>query len=61
MVALLQIAKIQKTFEDAVQPIEHHFSKPGVVPVEVVPVFPDFQLWKYPCAQVRIDFANIQE
>jgi len=35
-----------------VKPIESHFSKPGVVPVDVLPVFPDFQLWKYPCAQV---------
>lgn len=37
------------------KPIDSHFAKPGVVPVEILPVFPDFNLWKYPCAQV--DFA----
>jgi RNA polymerase II-associated factor 1 len=52
----IQIANIEKTFEDAVKPIDSHFSKPGIVPVEVLPVFPDFQLWKYPCAQVRVVF-----
>jgi len=50
-----QIKNIEKTFEDAMEPIESHFSKPGVVPVEVLPVFPDYQLWKYPCAQVIFD------
>lgn len=32
-----------------------HFSKPNVTPVEVMPVFPDFVNWKYPCAQVIFD------
>ena len=27
----------------------------GVVPVEILPVFPDFDLWKYPFAQVQFD------
>lgn len=36
------------------KPIDSHFAKPGVVPVEVLPVFPDFNLWKYPCAQVNL-------
>lgn len=50
-----QIKAIEKTFEDNKKPIEKHYSKPGVVPVEVLPVFPDFMLWKYPCAQVIFD------
>lgn len=31
------------------------FSKPNVVPVEVHPVYPDFQNWKFPFAQVIFD------
>ncbi|OXA56800.1 RNA polymerase II-associated factor 1 homolog [Folsomia candida] len=50
-----QIKNIEKTFEDAVQPIDLHFAKPGVEPIEILPVFPDFSLWKYPCAQVIFD------
>lgn len=50
-----QIKAIEKTFEDAKIPIEKHYSKPGVVPVEILPVFPDFEMWKYPCAQVIFD------
>uniref|UniRef100_A0A0K8SDN4 RNA polymerase II-associated factor 1 homolog n=1 Tax=Lygus hesperus TaxID=30085 RepID=A0A0K8SDN4_LYGHE len=46
---------IEKTFEDAKVPIEKHYSKPNVVPVEVLPIFPDFKMWKYPCAQVMFD------
>lgn len=40
-----QIREIEKTFEDAKVPIEKHYSKPGVVPVEVLPVFPDFKVF----------------
>ena len=40
-----QICAIEKTFEDAKKPIEKHYSKPGVVPVEVLPVFPDFKVY----------------
>ncbi|XP_051156582.1 RNA polymerase II-associated factor 1 homolog [Leptopilina boulardi] len=47
-----QISAIKKTFEDCKKPIEVHHSKPNVVPIEILPVFPDFELWKYPCAQV---------
>ena len=47
-----QVKSIEKTFEDSMKPIESHFAKPGVTPVEILPVFPDFKLWKYPCAQV---------
>lgn len=50
-----QIKAIEKTFEDNIKPIEKHYSKPGVTPVEVMPVFPDFEMWKYPCAQVIFD------
>lgn len=51
-----QIKAIEKTFEDNKKEITAHYSKPGVVPVEVLPVFPDFANWKYPCAQVIFDF-----
>ena len=47
-----QIKAIEKTFDDAEQPIEKHYSKGHVYPVEVVPILPDSQMWKYPCAQV---------
>ncbi|KAL4713489.1 hypothetical protein ACJJTC_010474 [Scirpophaga incertulas] len=50
-----QIKAIEKTFEDNKKPIEKHYSKPGVIPVEIMPVFPDFDMWKYPCAQVIFD------
>jgi len=50
-----QIRAIEKTFEDAKKPIEKHYSKPGVTAVEVLPILPDFNLWKYPCAQVIFD------
>lgn len=50
-----QIKAIEKTFDDNKITIEKHYSKPGVVAVEVSPVFPDFKLWKYPCAQVIFD------
>ncbi|XP_077299495.1 RNA polymerase II-associated factor 1-like protein antimeros [Arctopsyche grandis] len=50
-----QIKAIEKTFEDNKKTIDKHYSKPGVVPVEVLPVYPDFSLWKYPCAQVIFD------
>ncbi|EFN89122.1 RNA polymerase II-associated factor 1 homolog [Harpegnathos saltator] len=50
-----QIKAIEKTFEDNKKPIERHYSKPNVIPVEILPVYPDFKLWKYPCAQVIFD------
>uniref|UniRef100_A0A182U7U2 RNA polymerase II-associated factor 1 homolog n=1 Tax=Anopheles melas TaxID=34690 RepID=A0A182U7U2_9DIPT len=50
-----QIKAIEKTFEDNTKPITTHYSKPGVTPVEIMPVFPDFANWKYPCAQVIFD------
>lgn len=50
-----QIKAIEKTFEDTKLDIEKHYSKPNVVPVEILPIYPDFTLWKYPCAQVIFD------
>ncbi|KAL2740093.1 RNA polymerase II-associated factor 1 [Vespula squamosa] len=50
-----QIKAIEKTFEDNKKPIDKHYSKPNVVPIEILPVYPDFKLWKYPCAQVIFD------
>ena len=48
-----QIDAIEKTFRDAEKPITSHYSKPHVHPVEVLPVLPDSNMWKYPCAQVN--------
>lgn len=39
-----QIKAIEKTFEDNKIPIEKHYSKPGVVPVEISPIYPDFKV-----------------
>jgi RNA polymerase II-associated factor 1 len=50
-----QIAAIEKSFEQAKLPVTKHYSKPGVVAEEVLPVYPDFELWKYPFAQVLFD------
>ncbi|CAL1527539.1 unnamed protein product [Lymnaea stagnalis] len=50
-----QINAINNTFEKAKHPIQKHYSKPGVTPVQVMEVFPDFKLWKHPFAQVLFD------
>ncbi|XP_036335697.1 RNA polymerase II-associated factor 1 homolog [Rhagoletis pomonella] len=50
-----QVKAIEKTFNDSKQEITKHYSKPNVVPVEVLSVYPDFKNWKYPCAQVIFD------
>jgi RNA polymerase II-associated factor 1 len=39
-----QIKAIEKTFEDSKKTIDKHYSKPNVVPVEVLPVYPDFKV-----------------
>lgn len=39
-----QIKAIEKTFEDNKKSIERHYSKPNVVPVEILPVYPDFKV-----------------
>ncbi|KAF6772026.1 hypothetical protein AHF37_09144 [Paragonimus kellicotti] len=49
-----QIAAIEATFKAAKKPIVKHYSKPNVHAVEVLPVLPDFALWRYPCAQVLV-------
>lgn len=51
-----QVAAIQKTFDDNKTPITKHYSKPGVVPIEISSVLPDYENWKFPCAQVIFDF-----
>ncbi|KAK7605345.1 hypothetical protein V9T40_007203 [Parthenolecanium corni] len=50
-----QIDAIEKTFTEAKEPITKHHSKANVHAVEILPVFPDFKSWKYPCAQVIFD------
>ncbi|EUB64024.1 RNA polymerase II-associated factor 1 -like protein [Echinococcus granulosus] len=50
-----QINAIEATFTAAKKPIQRHYSKPGVHAVEVLPLLPDFKLWRYPCAQVIFD------
>jgi RNA polymerase II-associated factor 1 len=50
-----QIRAIEKTFDDSKLPINSHYVKPNVTPVEIYPVYPDFANWKYPCAQVIFD------
>jgi hypothetical protein len=39
-----QIKAIEKTFEDSKKSVEKHYSKPNVVPVEILPVYPDFKV-----------------
>ena len=41
--------------QDSKLPIEEHYSKKGVHPVEVFDILPDDEMWKYPCAQVSFD------
>ena len=50
-----QIEAIEKTFSDAKLDIEQHYSKKDVYPVEVHPILPDSDMWKFPCAQVIFD------
>lgn len=50
-----QILQIEKTFTDSKAPITRHYSKPNVVAEEILPLYPDFKNWKYPCAQVIFD------
>jgi len=50
-----QIKAIEKTFEDALQPIEKHYAKKDVHAVEVLPLLPDFEMWQHACAQVIFD------
>ena len=50
-----QIEAIERTFSDAQRNITQHYSKPHVHPVEILPIMPDYDMWKYPCAQVIFD------
>ena len=50
-----QIEAIERTFRDSQREITQHYSKPHVHPVEILPVMPDNEMWKYPCAQVIFD------
>ena len=50
-----QLDAISRTFDEVAKPIRQHYAKRGVVPVAELPVFPDFQLWRYPFAQVIFD------
>lgn len=50
-----QIKSIQQTFDDNKVDITKHYSKPNITALEVLPFFPDFTNWKYPCAQVIFD------
>lgn len=56
-----QVVAINKTFEEAKRPISLHHSKKGVTAVEVLPVFPDFDFWKMPFAQVSFDAEPVQK
>ena len=50
-----QINKIEKTFDDTKTEIINHHSKKGVVAESVMPLLPDGDMWKFPCAQVIFD------
>ncbi|CAD6193384.1 unnamed protein product [Caenorhabditis auriculariae] len=50
-----QIDAITKTFEDVKKPIKAHYSKKGVTPLEELPIFPDFENWKWSFAQATFD------
>ena len=52
-----QIEAIEQTFEAVTQTIPNR--KNGVYPVEVAHVFPDFDNWRYPFAQVLFDTKPI--
>ena len=49
-----QIKAIEKTFKDAQLPVVEHYSKKGVTAIETMPLLPDFEMWKHPCAQVQL-------
>jgi len=50
-----QIKAINQTFEAAQKPIEKHPTKEGVYAERVMPLFPDFDMWKYFFAHVKFD------
>eukprot|EP00794_Sanderia_malayensis_P019876 gene19876-21817_t len=50
-----QIVAIEGSFDAAKKPITTHHTNPRLKPVEVLPVFPDFQFWSMACAHVIFD------
>lgn len=50
-----QIKAINLTFEAAQKPIEKHPTKPDVYAENVLPLLPDFAMWKYLFAHVKFD------
>lgn len=50
-----QVKAINQTFEAAKQPIREHPTKPGVHATRVMPLFPDYENYKYFFAYVRFD------
>lgn len=50
-----QIQAIEGSFEAAKKPITAHHSNPRLKPVDIFPVFPDFNFWHMPCAHVIFD------
>lgn len=50
-----QIKAINQTFEAAQKPIEKHPTKPDVYAERVLPLLPDFEMWKYLFAHVKFD------
>ena len=50
-----QISAVEATFEAAREDIKCHYSKPGVEPEWVLPLFPDFTNWKLACTHVIFD------
>ncbi|XP_065833268.1 RNA polymerase II-associated factor 1 homolog isoform X2 [Oscarella lobularis] len=50
-----QIDAIEGSFEAAKKPVLRHHTKPGVTAKEVLPLLPDFDMWKFPYAHVVFD------
>eukprot|EP00195_Chlamydomonas_chlamydogama_P014240 CAMPEP_0202909366 /NCGR_PEP_ID=MMETSP1392-20130828/49130_1 /ASSEMBLY_ACC=CAM_ASM_000868 /TAXON_ID=225041 /ORGANISM="Chlamydomonas chlamydogama, Strain SAG 11-48b" /LENGTH=471 /DNA_ID=CAMNT_0049599097 /DNA_START=124 /DNA_END=1539 /DNA_ORIENTATION=- len=55
-----QIAAIEASFEAAQQPPVHH-KNPALQPVEVLPVFPDFECWAYKYIMAHFDNDPTEE
>jgi RNA polymerase II-associated factor 1 len=49
-----QIKAIEKTFEDSRKTIDKHYSKPNVVPLEILPVYPDFKV----CLDDKLHYSD---
>lgn len=50
-----QLAAIEASFASAKRPITRHHTNSRLHPLEILPVFPDFQFWHMPCAHVIFD------